>query len=134
MAHTGAVFEKPDGVLTGSMLIRCCNSRVREHSTHVLRIREADQLGESCVQRRHQDPHGPLGKIRHELPEGCRQATAYRLGLYLGKSDRFFVPIFVCICSPGYSDRANVILAALCVHKRVVIGNDPTVRFESCLP
>src|SRR5437764_13954809 len=100
----------------------------------MLRIREADQLGESCVQRRHPDPHGPLGKIRHELPEGSRHATAYRLGLYLGKSDRFLVLPFVCICPPGYSDTANVIVvAALCLHKPVGIGTDPTARFASAL-
>src|SRR5205823_3568114 len=44
----------------------------------MLRIREADQLGESCVQRRHPDPHGPLGKIRNELAVGRGVAAPFR--------------------------------------------------------
>src|SRR5437764_1017939 len=76
--------------------------------------------------------HAPVAKLRPELLEWERHATAYRFGLNLGKNSRLFVRICLCIWSPSYSDRANVMsFGAFGINKRVVIGCDLATGLET---
>ena len=108
---------------------------VREHSPHVSRIPQASKLGESRVQRRHLDMHAPLRNICHQPQKGRRHAASRCFGLYLFKTDDFFLMLCVCLCSPGYGNRSNLLpLRAFSVRdKGDVMGRDLASGLESHL-